>query len=81
MAYKVIKAFSDGQDKMYVYEVGDTYPRQGYKPTKERLNGLLGTGNKQGTPLIEKIEEPKQEELEIKEEIKEEPKKSKKKGK
>ena len=46
--FKVIKAFSDGQDNMYVYNIGDDYPRKGYKPTKERVEGLLGTGNKQG---------------------------------
>lgn len=67
MAYKVIKAFSDGQDNMHVYNAGDVYPRKGYKPTEERIAGLLGTGNKQGVPLIE--------------EEKEAPKKAKKKGK
>lgn len=74
--FKVIKAFSDGQDNMYVYNVGDDYPRKGYKPTKERVEGLLGTGNKQGTPLIESIAEEIEEE-----EVKETPKKAKKKGK
>lgn len=74
--FKVIKAFSDGQDNMYVYNVGDDYPRKGYKPTKERVEGLLGTGNKQGTPLIEAIVEKNEEEK-----VKEEPKKAKKKGK
>ena len=63
MAYKVIKAFTDGQDGMYVYRVGDTYPRKGGKPTEERIKGLLGTKNKQGVPLIEEIVE----EVEVKE--------------
>lgn len=57
MAYKVIKAFTDGQDGMYVYNIGDDYPRKGANPTKERVKGLLGTNNKQGVPLIEMIEE------------------------
>lgn len=74
--FKVIKAFSDGQDNMHVYNVGDDYPRKGYEPTKERVEGLLGTGNKQGTPLIESIAEEIEEE-----EVKETPKKAKKKGK
>lgn len=74
--FKVIKAFSDGQDNMYVYNVGDDYPRKGYEPTKERVEGLLGTGNKQGTPLIESIVEKVEEDK-----TKEEPKKAKKKGK
>ena len=60
MKYKVIKFFTDGQDDFHPYEVGDKYPRRGYKPTAERIEGLLGTGNKQGVPLIEEVkEEPK----------------------
>lgn len=55
MAYKVIKAFTDGQDDRYVYQVGDDYPRRGYTPTEDRISGLLGTGNKQGVPLIETV--------------------------
>ena len=64
MAYRVIKAFSDGQDDMHVYKIGDSYPREGYKPTAERIKGLLGDGNKQGVPLIKELpekEEPKKE--------------------
>lgn len=59
--YKVIKLFLDGQDYLHKYEVGDIYPREGYNPSQERLEGLLGTGNKQGVPLIEEIPEPKEE--------------------
>lgn len=55
MAYKVIKMFTDGQDDFYRYEVGDKYPRKGYKPSKKRIEGLLGTGNKQGVPLIKEV--------------------------
>lgn len=57
MKYKVIKYFTDGQDGLHPYEVGDTYPRRGYKPTEERIIGLLGSGNKQGVPLIEEVKE------------------------
>lgn len=57
MAYRVIKAFSDGQDNMHVYNVGDEYPRKGANPTKERIAGLLGMENKQKTPLIETVAE------------------------
>lgn len=62
MVYRVIKAFSDGQDDMHVYNVGDTYPREGARPSKERINGLLGMENKQRTPLIEVVPEEVQEE-------------------
>ena len=61
MKYRVIKAFTDGQDEKHIYREGDIYPRKGANPTKGRINGLLGTDNKQGVPLIEEIleeEEP-----------------------
>lgn len=81
--YRVIKLFTDGQDNLYEYNVGDTYPRKGYKPSKERINGLLGTDNKQGVPLIEEIPEEVPEVVEeVKEDIpdvEETPKKAKKK--
>lgn len=57
MSFKVIKMFTDGQDNFYPYQVGDTYPRKGYTPSEERIIGLLGTGNKQGVPLIEEVKE------------------------
>ena len=59
MTYKVIKMFTDGQDNLYRYEVGDKYPRKGYEPTEERIVGLLGTDNKQGVPLIAEIPKKK----------------------
>ena len=40
MTYKVIRAFADTTDKEpehqngYPYEVGETYPRDGFKPKK-----------------------------------------------
>ena len=63
--YKVIKDFFDLQDAketksgtVYTeYKVGDTYPRKGLKPSAERITELLGSDNKQHTPLIEKPEE------------------------
>lgn len=57
--YKVIKHFTDLQDKNYPYNVGDVYPREGHKVTEERLAELAGNENKQGVPLIELVEEPK----------------------
>lgn len=58
--YKVIKAFHDLNDGkstkagevFHHYEVGDTYPRQGLKPSAERIEELKGPHNSQGEPLI-----------------------------
>lgn len=55
---KVIKFFHDLQDKNHEYNVGDIYPREGLKPTDERIAELSGSENKQGTPLIEEVKEP-----------------------
>lgn len=54
--YKVIKFFHDLQDNNHAYNVGDTYPREGAKSTAERIAELSGKENKQGCPLIEKVE-------------------------
>lgn len=56
--YKVIKFFTDLHDNNYPYNVGDTYPRSGIKVSDGRLAELAGSGNKQGEPLIEKVEAP-----------------------
>lgn len=56
--YKVIARFADLQDENHIYEIGDTYPRKGSKPSKERIEELAGDTNKIGIPLI-KSEEPK----------------------
>lgn len=56
--YKVIKLFTDLQDNNYKYEVGDEYPRLGLKPSIARITELSGSDNKQGTPLIEEVEDP-----------------------
>ncbi|MBO5384556.1 MAG: hypothetical protein J6A30_09675 [Ruminococcus sp.] len=55
--YKVIRYFTDLQDKEYAYQVGDTYPREGLSPTDERIAELSSSQNRQGTPLIEAAEE------------------------
>lgn len=57
--YKVIKYFTDLQDKEHEYNVGDKFPRRGVKVTESRIAELAGSNNKQGCPLIEKVEEPK----------------------
>ena len=55
---KVIKFFHDLQDKNHEYNVGDIYPREGLKPTPERIAELSGSENKQGQPLIAEVSEP-----------------------
>ena len=55
MAYRVIKDFADLEDKNHLYTVGDTYPRGGLAPTKERIVFLLSSQNLLHTPVIEEV--------------------------
>ena len=55
--YKVIKFFTDLQDKDHPYEVGDVFPRSGLSVSDGRFAELAGSQNKQGVPLIELVEE------------------------
>ena len=55
MAYRVVKRFSDLQDKGYPYAEGDIYPREGYEPSAERIEMLSTANNRQKTVLIEAI--------------------------
>lgn len=57
--YKVIKMFTDLHDNDYEYDVGDVFPRKGVSVSEGRIAELAGSDNKQGTPLIEKVEQPK----------------------
>lgn len=63
--YKVINYFIDLQDDFHPYEVGDEYPRPGIEVTEMRIEELAGSRNKQGKPLIEKVEESKVEEPKV----------------
>lgn len=53
--YRVIKMFTDLQDKGYRYQVGDTYPRKGLTADKERIEQLSSAKNRQKTALIEEV--------------------------
>lgn len=55
--YKVIKYFMDLQDNNHPYNVGDVFPRKGIKVEEARFAELAGSENKQGTPLIQRVEE------------------------
>lgn len=59
--YKVIKYFEDLQDNLHPYNIGEEYPRKGFKVSKERITELASNKNLQGVPLIEKIEEKAEE--------------------
>lgn len=57
MAYRVLKDFTDLQDKdRHVYRAGDTYPRRG-RAAKKRVEELSSDENKRGEPLIEEVNE------------------------
>lgn len=73
--YRVIEVFTDLQDNNYRYNVGDEYPRTGYKPSAKRIDELSGTNNKRGKPLIKAAQESAQS---VTEGIKEKPKRRKK---
>lgn len=53
--FKAISRFTDLQDNNKVYNEGETYPRDGYKPTAERIAELSGFNNNAGRPLIEAV--------------------------
>ena len=56
--YKVIKAFLDLQDDSRLYNEGDSYPREGLKPSPDRIKELSGNENKIGEPLIKAVRKP-----------------------
>lgn len=79
--YRVIKNFNDLLDGNHRYLEGDTYPRDGYKPSEDRIKELSSTSNKRGVQLIEEIKVEKKLEKVEDSEIEEEPKVEKKKKK
>lgn len=58
MTYKVIRAFADTTDKGlehqngYSYEVGDTYPREGFKPADDFMQSLCDGTNTTGSIFL-----------------------------
>lgn len=50
--YEVIKAFRDSKNNDHLYEVGDTYPVPGYKPTKARIEELVKGKNRFGVAFL-----------------------------
>lgn len=62
MKYKVVRRFQDIKHDR-IYEVGDTYPAEGDKASKTRLEQLATTKNKYEKVFIEKVEETPIEEV------------------
>lgn len=60
--YRVIKFFTDLQDKNHPYDVGEEFPRDGIEVSERRLIELSGEHNKQGAPLIEFVADKDEEE-------------------
>lgn len=58
----IYKAFKDLEDDNYLYKKGDTYPREGLKLTKKRINELSSKKNKIGEVLIEAVKVEKENE-------------------
>lgn len=55
MAYKVVSSFFDKEDNNRLYEVGQSYPRTGYKPSKERIDMLSTNKNSESTIFIKEV--------------------------
>ena len=59
--YRVIKYFTDLQDNDHEYNVGDIYPHNKKNVSASRIKELSTDKNRRGVPLIEKVEEPREE--------------------
>ncbi|HIE6632278.1 termination factor Rho [Bacillus luti] len=55
--YKVVSRFEDTNHEGHIYEVGDTYPVEGKKASKSRLQELSTTKNKYQQVFIEEVKE------------------------
>lgn len=55
--YKVIRRFHDTKNIDHVYDVGDTYPVDGYKATRTRINELLKGNNAYGQIYLEEVKD------------------------
>ena len=62
MAYKVVNKFKELKHDGHIYEVGDTYPKEGSKATKGRLEELSTTKNKYKKIYIEEVIETPEDE-------------------
>lgn len=59
---EVIKEFKERFHKNTVYEVGDTYPKKGFKADKKRVDELSSNSNRYNEPFLKvvKTDKPKE---------------------
>ena len=57
MQYKVIHYFEDLQDFNHPYHAGDSFPRIGFSVSEARIAELSSANNRQGKPLIERVDD------------------------
>lgn len=58
MAYQVIRPFKDLRDpQQYEYQIGDKYPRKGYRSNKTFIQELLDGSNSAGSIFLTKIDD------------------------
>lgn len=57
MSYKVIRRFQDLQDNRHTYNTGDTFPREGFEVSEDRIKQLSTTDNLKGKIFIEEVAE------------------------
>jgi hypothetical protein len=57
MAHKVVRRFKELKHDGHIYDVGDSYPKEGSKTTKARSEELSTTRNKYGQIFIKEVEE------------------------
>jgi len=62
MAHRVVRRFQELKHDGHIYEVGDSYPKEGSKATKARLEELSTTKNKYKKVYIEEVKTPKDKE-------------------
>ncbi|MER2111169.1 MAG: termination factor Rho [Solibacillus isronensis] len=60
--HKVVREFKDTKHNGHIYKVGDSYPKEGEKATKARLEELSSTKNKYKKIYIEEVETPDKKE-------------------
>lgn len=82
--FKAVEYFKDLKDNGHKYYPGDVFPREGYAPGAKRIAELASANNKRGRAVIvevsekaviQPVEEPKEERVEIPVETVEEPQK------
>ncbi|OCW99275.1 hypothetical protein Javan117_0027 [Streptococcus phage Javan117] len=69
----VIDSFIDSDDERVQYPIGSLYPRDGYKPSAERVAQLRSGNNAKGVPLIKKLIELPAKTAKVTEEVSAQP--------